>query len=161
MRRIFIALVCAFTLIATAAIAKEFSSVEEQMSAREFKAAGLDKLSAEELAALNAWIRNNQPAAGGSSVAYDRAADDRTRIGFDDSDARDDISSNIIGEFRGFGTGTTLKLENGQVWQVTGGELTGIKAMSNPKVSIRPGLIGGWRLQVEGYNSVAKVKRIQ
>jgi hypothetical protein len=160
MRRIFIALVCAFSLIATAAIAKDFSSVEEQMSAREFKAAGLDKLSAEELAALNAWIRSNQPASGGS-VAYDRTADDRARIGFDNSEARDDISSNIIGEFRGFGTGTTLKLENGQVWQVTGGELSGIKAMTNPKVTIRPGLIGGWRLQVEGYNSVAKVKRIQ
>ncbi len=160
MRRIFIALVCAFSLIATAAMAKEFSSVEEQMSAREFKAAGLDKLSAEELAALNAWIRSNQSVSGGS-VAYDRAADDRVRVGFSDSESRDDISSNIIGEFRGFGTGTTLKLENGQVWQVTGGELTGIKAMTNPKVSIRAGLVGGWRLQVEGYNSVAKVKRIQ
>ena len=33
--------------------------------------------------------------------------------------------------------------------------------MTNPKVSIRPGLIGGWRLQVDGYNSVAKVKRVQ
>ena len=158
MPRIFIAFVCAFSLIATSAIAKEFSSVEEQMSSREFKAAGLEKLSPEELAALNAWIRTNQPV---GSVIYDRAADDRKRIGFDDSSARDDISSNVIGDFKGFGSGTILKLENGQVWQVTGGELAGIKAMSNPKVSIRPGLMGGWRLQVEGYNAVAKVKRIQ
>lgn len=160
MPRIFIAFVCAFSLLATAAIAKEFSSVEEQMSSREFKAAGLEKLSPEELAALNAWIRSNQPT-GGAGVAYDRNADDKVRIGFDDSEARDDISSNIIGEFKGFGPGTTLKLDNGQIWQVTSGELTGISAMSNPKVSIRAGLIGGWRLQVEGYNSVAKVKRIQ
>lgn len=159
MPRIFIAFVCAFSLIATSAIAKEFSSVEEQMSSREFKSAGLEKLSPEELAALNAWIRTNQPT--GSTGMYDRAADDRKRIGFDDSDARDDISSNIIGDFKGFGGGTILKLENGQVWQVTGGELAGIKAISNPKVSIRPGLMGGWRLQVEGYNSIAKVKRIQ
>lgn len=159
MPRIFIAFVCAFSLIATSAIAKEFSSVEEQMSSREFKAAGLEKLSPEELAALNAWIRTNQPTAAAGS--YDRAADDRKRIGFDDSAARDDISSNIIGDFKGFGGGTVLKLENGQVWQVVGGELAGIKAMSNPKVSIRPGLMGGWRLQVEGYNAVAKVKRIQ
>ena len=159
MPRIFIAFVCAFSLIATSAIAKEFSSVEEQMSSREFKAAGLEKLSPEELAALNAWIRTNQPT--GSTGMYDRAADDRKRIGFGDSDAREDISSNIIGDFKGFGNGTIIKLENGQIWQVTDGELTGIKALSNPKVSIRPGLIGGWRLQVEGYNSVAKVKRIQ
>ena len=159
MPRIFIAFVCAFSLIASSAIAKDFSSVEEQMSSREFKAAGLEKLSPEELAALNAWIRTNQPAA--SAGSYDRRADDLKRIGFDDSDAREDISSNIIGDFKGFGGGTILKLENGQIWQVTGGELSGIKAMSNPKVSIRPGLMGGWRLQVEGYNSIAKVKRIQ
>jgi len=160
MPRIFIAFVCAFSLIATAAIAKEFSSVEEQMSSRDFKAAGLEKLSPEELSALNAWIRNN-PSTSGAGVVYNRAADDRVRIGFDDSDVRDVITSNIIGEFKGFGGGTILKLENGQTWQVTGGELGGIKAMTNPKVTIRPGLIGGWRLQVDGYNSVAKVNRIK
>ena len=160
MPRIFIAFVCAFSLIATAAIAKEFSSVEEQMSSREFKEAGLEKLTPQELAALNAWIRTNQPASG-SSVAYDRHSDDLKRIGFDDSDARDDISSNIIGEFKGFGGGTILKLENGQNWQVTDGELRGIKTMTNPKVTIRPGLLGGWRLQVDGYNAVAKVRRIE
>ena len=160
MPRIFIAFVCAFSLLATAAIAKEFSSVEEQMSSRDFKAAGLEKLSPEELAALNAWIRSN-PSTSGAGVVYNRAADDRVRIGFEDSGAREVVTSNIIGEFKGFGGGTTLKLENGQTWQVESGELTGIKAMSNPKVTIRPGLIGGWRLQVDGYNSVAKVKRVQ
>jgi hypothetical protein len=160
MPRIFIAFVCAFSLIATAAIAKEFSSVEEQMSSREFKTAGLDKLSPEELAALNAWIRSN-PSTSGVGVAYNRAADDLVRIGFDDSDAREVLTSNIIGDFKGFGGGMTFKLENGQTWQVVEGELSGIKAISNPKVTIRPGLISGWRLQVEGYNSVAKVKRIK
>jgi len=157
MPRIFIAFVCAFSLIATAAIAKEFSSVEEQMSSREFKSAGLEKLSPEELAALNAWIRANQPSGG----VYNSAQNDLVRIGFNDSDARDVITSNVIGEFKGFNSGTTIKLENGQVWRVESGELEGIKAMSNPKVTIKPGLIGGWRLQVDGYNSVAKVKRVE
>ncbi|MEO8001600.1 MAG: hypothetical protein ABI644_06965 [Arenimonas sp.] len=160
MPRIFIAFVCAFSLIATAAIAKEFSSVEEQMSSRDFKAAGLDKLSPEELAALNAWIRSN-PSTSGAGAIYNREAESLVRIGFDDSDARELVTSNIIGEFKGFYRGVVLKLENGQSWQVTDGELTGIKAASNPKVSIRPGLIGGWRLQVDGYNSVAKVKRVK
>jgi hypothetical protein len=160
MPRIFIAFVCAFSLIATAAIAKEFSSVEEQMTSRDFKAAGLEKLSPEELAALNAWIRSNASTSG-AGVVYNRAADDLVRIGFEDSSARDDVNSNILGEFTGFEVGTRLKLENGQIWQVTGGDLTGIKTMTNPKVSIRAGLIGGWRLQVEGYNSVAKVKRVK
>lgn len=161
MPRIFIAFVCAFSLLATAAIAKEFSSVEEQMSSRDFKAAGLDKLSPEELAALNAWIRANQPT-GGSGVAYNRVQDDMIRIGFEDSEARDVITSNIIGEFKGWRGGSIFKLENGQTWQVTdASELTGIKAMNSPKVTIQPGLFGGWRLQVDGYNSTAKVKRVK
>lgn len=161
MPRIFIAFVCAFSLIATAAIAKEFSSVEEQMSSREFKDAGLEKLSPQELAALNAWIRNNQPVAGATG-SYDRAADDRVRVGFSDSESRDVVTSNVIGEFKGWSSGYLFKLENGQVWQVVdASELTGIKATTNPKVTIRPGMVGGWRLQVDGYNSVAKVKRVE
>jgi hypothetical protein len=158
MPRIFIAFVCAFSLITTAAIAKEFSSVEEQMSSRDFKAAGLEKLSPAELAALNSWIRSNPSTTG---AVYNRAAEDRVRVGFNDSESRDVVTSNIVGEFKGFSGGSTFKLDNGQVWQVESGELVGIKAMTNPKVTIRPGLVGGWRLQVDGYNSVAKVKRVQ
>jgi hypothetical protein len=112
------------------------------------------------LAALNAWIRNNQPT-GSPGLAYDRAADDRARIGLQGSDARDVINSNIIGEFKGWRGGTIFKLDNGQTWQVSDdSELGGIKSMTNPKVTIRPAVIGGWRLQVDGYNTVAKVKRI-
>jgi len=161
MPRIFIAFVCAFSLLATAAIAKEFSSVEEQMSSRDFKAAGLDKLSPEELAALNAWIRTNHPNSGSGAV-YDRKADDLVRIGFEDSDAREVIVSNLIGEFKGWSGGYLFKLENGQEWRmVEPSELSGIKKMMNPKVTIRPGLLGGWRLTVEGYNTFAKVERIK
>lgn len=159
MPRIFIAFICAFSLIATSAIAKEFSSVEEQMTSREFKAAGLEKLSPEELAALNAWIRTNQPT-GTVGVPYNREAEDLKNIGFENSDAREVITSNAIGVVKGFSRGTVFKLENGQSWRVEDGELSGIKAMTNPKITIRPGLLGGWRLTVEGYNSFAKVKRI-
>ena len=106
---------------------------------------------------MNAWIRTNQPSGG----AYNSSQDNLVRIGFNDSDARELITSNVIGEFKGFNSGTIIKLENGQTWRVESGELEGIKAMSNPKVTIRPGMIGGWRLQVEGYNSVAKVKRVE
>jgi hypothetical protein len=47
-----------------------FSSLEEQMTGAEFKATGLEKLSADELAALNNWVRGRSlvtldaPAAG-------------------------------------------------------------------------------------------------
>ena len=160
MPRIFIAFVCAFFLIATAAIAKEFSSVEEQMSSREFKSAGLDKLSPEELAALNAWIRTNQPS--GVSYTARPTSEDPARIGLKGSEVRELITTNVIGVVKGFSGGTIFKMENGQTWQVDSGELAGIKAMTNPKVTIRPAIIGdGWRLQIEGYNTVAKVRRVE
>jgi hypothetical protein len=160
MRRLLLTIAMALSFTASLAVAADFSSVEEQMSAREFKDTGLDKLSPEELAALNAWIKNKRPAAG---QVYDRAADDKVRVGFVDSSAREIITSNIIGEFTGWRGGTTFKLENGQVWeQAEGGELAGIKPMSNPKVTIRPALIGSaWKLQVEGYNSTVRVKRVK
>jgi hypothetical protein len=160
MRRLFLTCVIALSFTASTLMAAEFSSVEEQMSAREFKDAGLDKLSAEELAALNAWIKNKRPAAG---QVYDRTTDDKVRVGFNDSNNKDVVVSNIIGEFKGWGGGTTFNLENGQVWQqVEAGELAGIKAMMNPKVTISPPLLGSnWKLQVQGYNSTVRVKRIK
>jgi hypothetical protein len=45
---------------AAPAAAQEFSSLEERMSAAEFKAAGLDKLSPAELEALNRWLRGQR-----------------------------------------------------------------------------------------------------
>jgi hypothetical protein len=160
MRRLFLTCAIAFSFTASTLMAAEFSSVEEQMSAREFKEAGLDKLSADELAALNAWLKNKQPAVG---QVYNRAADDKVRVGFSDSGSRDTVVSNIIGEFKGWSGGTTFNLENGQVWQqVESGQLVGIKAMTNPKVTISPSLLGNsWKLQVQGYNSVVRVKRIK
>jgi hypothetical protein len=160
MRRLFLSIAIAISFTASVAVAADFSSVEEQMSAREFKDAGLDKLSAEELAALNAWIKNKRPATG---QVYDRNADNKVRVGFEDSESRDVVVSNIIGEFNGWKGGTTFKLENGQIWQQSeGGELAGVKTMTNPKVTIRPALIGNsWKLQVEGYNSTIRVKRVQ
>jgi hypothetical protein len=160
MRRLLFTLVMAFLFSSSLAIAAEFSSVEEQMTASEFKNAGLDKLSPEELAALNAWIKNRHPASG---QVYDRSVDDKVRVGFEDSSSREVITSNLIGEFAGWRGGTTFKLENGQVWeQAEAGELAGIKPMSNPKVTIRPALIGSsWKLQVEGYNSTVRVRRVK
>ncbi|NNJ64680.1 MAG: hypothetical protein HKP16_03880, partial [Xanthomonadales bacterium] len=59
-----------------------FSSLEEQMSGKEFTEAGLDKLSQDELDALNAWIRRHSlatldtPKAVVSSGSEDAAAED-------------------------------------------------------------------------------------
>src|SRR5688572_10963425 len=46
-----------------------FSSLEERMSHADFKAAGLDKLTPEELAALNEWLRQRGEAAAVAAPA--------------------------------------------------------------------------------------------
>jgi len=58
----------------TAFAAETFSTLEERMTDEEFRAAGLDRLSAEELANLNAWLaRRNvstRPAPAGGSQGF-------------------------------------------------------------------------------------------
>ena len=68
MRRMLTTTLVLLAFAAGSASAQEFSSLEERMSAKEFKEAGLDKLTPEELARLNAWlgqeVGEGKPAAG-------------------------------------------------------------------------------------------------
>ena len=68
----------------------------------------------------------------------------------------------IAGEFRGFGSGRSYTLDNGQVWQqIDDASLAGVR-MTNPAVKITPSLIGNaWYLAIDGYNTRAKVQRIK
>jgi hypothetical protein len=159
MRRL--ALLAALLIPAAPLWAQAFSSLEERMSHAEFKAAGLEKLSAEELAALNAWLRAqglHAPAAASPATA---ASEDRR--GFFQRSSREAIVSRIPGEFTGWTGNTRFELENGQVWEQHGdhSRLVGV-TLNNPTVTIKPSLIGGaWYLSVEGYNTQTKVRRVK
>lgn len=161
-------LVSLFVCVAIAtplAFAQQFSSVEERMSSADFKAAGLDKLSPEELARLNAFIKSEvetRTAQARESGAREQNKSDVAQIGFKNYNGpRDEIVSRIPGTFKGWSGGTVFTLENGQVWRQTDdSHFVGIH-LENPTVRITPGMISGWNLQVEGYGSFAKVERIQ
>lgn len=162
MRRHAFAVVVTGLLLATislAAHAQQFSSLEERMSPADFKAAGLDKLSPEELARLNVFVRTEME----QRVSEARGQQDPKRVGFHDSNAnRDTIVSTIPGTFHGFDGTTTFHLANGQVWHQINSDsrLQGIR-MQNPEVTIKPGLFGSWELKVKGYSAVAKVERVE
>ena len=144
--------------------AEGFSSLEEQMSGKEFSAAGLDKLSQSELDTLNAWIRSR-------SLATLAAADssnggtDRTDEAEDEDEAEDGeratITGNLAGKFSGWDGQTTFKLTNGMVWVQADKDKFYTKQINNPVVIIEPGMFGSWRLSVEGFDEDCKVKRIQ
>lgn len=71
----------------------------------------------------------------------------------------DRIASRLMGAFRGWTGRTVFRLENGQVWQQTDGSRFSVNLM-NPTVVIRKGLFGVFYLNVKGYGSSAKVKRL-
>ena len=161
----------ALTLLAlvSAAWAQQASpqsgNVEQQMSTDEFKAAGLDKLSAQELAALNAWLQRKvvQETAKVAETAKEEGRKEvaEKNRGFFDFGSTEAIESSIVGEFKGFAQGRKYTLENGQVWeQIEPASLAGVRK-TNPKVRVKPGLFNNWFMQIDGYNTQAKVRRIK
>lgn len=144
-----------------AVAAQSLPPIQQQMTQEEFKAAGLDKLSAQELAALNQWLDRkivDESAKVAKSTKEKIETEHRGFFNFGGS--TDPIASRIKGEFRGFGRGRTYELENGQVWQQSDdASLAGVR-LTDPEVKINPGLIGNvWYMSVKGYNSRAKVQR--
>jgi len=135
--------------------------LERQMSPQEFKAAGLDKLSPQELAALNAWLGRKI-----SSETVKAAAEAKRRVeddnrGFFNFGSLEPVLSTLVGDFRGFAKGRQYALANGQVWkQVDDSSL--VARLSSPGVRITPSRVGNvWYLKVDRYNSTAKVERVK
>lgn len=142
------------------------SDLKKQMSAEEFKAAGLDKLSPAELAALDAWLQRKVGVETAAAVEQAREEGRKEVVeknrGFFDFGSSEPIVSTIVGEFRGFGgTGKSFTLENGQVWEQTeAASLAGVRK-TDPKVTIKPGIMGVWYMKIDGYNTQAKVRRVK
>lgn len=86
-----------------------FPGVEKLMSADEYRAAGLDRLTDEERAALNRWLIGytigEAPVIRDSNPEVKKA--DREQL----------IRARIAGNFNGWSGGTIFRLDNGQVWQ--------------------------------------------
>ncbi len=163
MRRILAAslLSLSLALAVSPAQAQEFSSLEERMSARDFREAGLDKLSAEELARLNAWLAANGLASP-AQAATGAPMQDEDRRGFRERLDTRDIGTRIAGTFNGWAGVTEITLDNGQVWRVTDPNSrlrTG--PIESPRVTLRAGALGGWWMIVEGFNTRAPVERVR
>ena len=72
----------------------------------------------------------------------------------------DAIESSISGRFEGWQPNTTIRLANGQVWQVTDGS-SRIYDVDNPKVEIRRGVLGAFYLNLAGDNRTVRVRRLR
>lgn len=153
-------LLAALLALAPAAAAQD--AIEKQMTPEEFKAAGLDKLSPEELTRLNAWLnRTIDVETEKAAIVAKKKVEDDNR-GFFNFGSTEPVVSRMTGEFRGFSRGREYTLENGHVWkQLDDASLAGVR-LSAPEVRITPSLVGNtWYLAVTGYNTRAKVQRIK
>jgi len=155
-----LALLAAFALSPLTALARD--PIERDMTPEEFKAAGLDKLSAEELARLNVWLGRKIDTATDEAAALAKDKVEQENRGYFHFGSDEPIVGRIAGEFRGFGRGRNYTLDNGQVWrQIDEASLAGVR-IDGPEVKINPSLMGNaWYLSVKGYNTRAKVERVK
>jgi hypothetical protein len=141
-----------------------FSSLEERMTAKEFRNSGLEKLSEEELRALNDWIRGHSLGAeeGGQYAANDPANQEGDRRGFRDYyGQRTPITTRIKGTFNGWNGETVFELENGMIWKQAEQHKLGAKTRENPEVTIEPGFLSAWYLRIDGINKRLRVTRVE
>lgn len=169
MRPIHALMIATLIMVSAPALAQDAPPLQQAMSAEEFRAAGLDKLSAEELARLNTWLdrRVEQQTTAAVAAAVEQARDEGRREvveenrGFFHFGSQEPIEAAVVGEFTGFGSRKRYTLDNGQVWQqVDSATLAGVRK-TNPRVRIRPGALGAWWMSVDGYNTQAKVQRVE
>lgn len=148
----------------------DFSSLEERMTGREFREAGLDKLSEEELANLNDWLEQNldQPIADTAPDGDDDSLETRQEIRrqveeemrAEQEGDKSEIVTTIPGHFTGWEGRTVFELANGQVWrQTTGGSHR--FSVEDPTVVIYPVSFGGWRLRLEEGGPSIGVERVK
>lgn len=120
-----IVLVCTLS-VAGAADNDKFPGVKSLMSTEEIQATGLDRLSADEIEALDAWL-----------VRY--TAHEAAALRGQVTEIREEISQGmrdrIDGQFTGWDGNTTFHLKSGQVWQQRNGS-TWSTQMTDPEVLI-------------------------
>jgi hypothetical protein len=160
-------------------------NIEQSMSAAEFKAAGLDKLSAEELANLNIWLQSRGQAPAAAAQTPGPTATESAPVAAaapaqpagppilakyrkDNPEAEaaapktvDLVESRIVGYFEGWRKGTIFKLENGQHWRVTDDRRYEIGSEESPKVVIEAAMMGSWLMRVGDHNRRVRVQRIR
>jgi hypothetical protein len=114
------------------------------MAPADFRAAGLDKLSADELAMLDDWV--------GAFIV--RALSARLRAG-----CTEPVESRVDGDFEGWDGNTLFQLENGQVWAQRGTASRYAYRVSPPVLIYETE--AGCAMRVDGMEDEVPVERLR
>ncbi len=120
-------------------------SIKEVMSPEEFRAAGLNKLSADELQKLDAWLQ------GYRQVTEQAAEKKATAKASAESHAKMDLLvSRVDGTFNGLMGRTVIRLEDGTVWkQANADDRYRPKVTDHPAAAVIHGVFG-YKMRIEG-----------
>lgn len=121
---------------------KMSEDIQQIMTPEEFKAAGLNKLSADELQKLNAWLQGYRQVTEQAAEKKATARASRTKL--------DVLVSRVDGTFNGLTGRTIIRLEDGTVWkQANADDRYRAKNPDHPAAVVIHGVYG-YKMQLEG-----------
>jgi hypothetical protein len=127
---------------ARAAREKMSEDIQQIMTPEEFKAAGLNKLSPDELAKLNAWLQGYRQITEQAAEKKATARASRTKL--------DVLVSRVDGTFDGLTGRTIIRLEDGTVWkQANADDRFRPKNPDHPAAVVIHGVFG-YQMHIEG-----------
>ncbi len=155
MRAVVLGIAAAIGLSCAGASYAKDPVLQDRMGEAEFRAAGLQKLDAAELARLDAWIAQQladtvATATTGQPLSPARMEPEAT-----------EVDSTLVEPFTGFSKGRDYTLANGQVSRQTDAAILPGVTLDNAAVQIRPARLGGWWMKVSNYNTRARVERVK
>ncbi len=158
------------------------------LSESERAQAGLDQLSAAQLAALEAAVqryaagRDEHVAATATAevrteLAATREAleQERERSNVESTSLLDrarvmltpgtkvefsELSSTLTEPFQGWKTGTLFRLANGQTWRVVEGKYWSPREAAGKAIIIKPGMLGSFFIEIEGVRQTPRVELV-
>jgi hypothetical protein len=120
-------------------------SIEQLMTSGEFKAAGLNKLSPEELQKLNAWLQGYREVT--EKTAEKKATARAEKV---EHTKMDLLVSRVDGTFNGLTGRTVIRLQDGTVWkQANADDRFRARVTDHPGAVVIHGIFG-YKMQVEG-----------
>ncbi|MGA9851494.1 MAG: hypothetical protein WBR15_00970 [Gammaproteobacteria bacterium] len=132
------------------------------MSAADYRATGLDRLSESQLKALNDWFSNyEKQQAGTCAQAAANASNPVTPVSKSAFSSSEKGVIHLIGPFTGWSGNTVFKLDNGQTWEQTDDGILSIAPISHAEVTITKGVFNAYYLSVKGLTDSVQVRRIQ
>ncbi len=154
-RHALLPLLLALPLCCLSVQAQQADGLQQRMSGKQFKAAGLDKLTPQELASLDQWVQSH-----GKSNTHVVDASGKP-VFYAGQKKRPTIQTHLVGHFDGWHGNNEMTLDNGQVWRQVGSDAPSCATADHPKVKVKPSLMGNWLMYVSGCNDSAHVRRIR